>query len=151
MLKNVPTTSRNPFLLLIGSVLIWHIYHPLSLSSTFSIWSRHVSRSWWDKDTLWLRVMMWWWMVRMVCVSTRTHATYWLWNSIKSIFIICIISPLLVNSFQVKHFNWVFLFCWGKEKRHPSTLCTYIQHIRGFLYKPFIPNLKSTFFFTVYA
>ena len=58
-----------------GSVLTWHMYQPRSDSCTLSRWRRHISRSWCERDTRWFRVMMLWWIVRMVCVSMRTHAT----------------------------------------------------------------------------
>ena len=91
------TTSKYPRLLLIGSVLkrielspkfmfpttckyfsahlIWHMYHPLSDFWTFVKCSCHCLWSWWDKDTLWFRVITLLCIVSIVWVSTRTQAT----------------------------------------------------------------------------
>ena len=38
----LPTTSRNPLSLLMGSVLTWHIYQPRSDSWILLIWSRQI-------------------------------------------------------------------------------------------------------------
>ena len=72
----LPWTSRYPRLLLMGSVLTWHMYQPLSTSCTLAMCSFHSLCSRCDSDTRWLRVMMLLWIVRMVWVSTLTHATY---------------------------------------------------------------------------
>ena len=71
MMEGGTTTSKNPRSALMGSVLTWHMYQPRSDSCTLLICKRHILWSWWDKDMRWFRVMMLWWMVRMVCVSTK--------------------------------------------------------------------------------
>ena len=76
MIEGGTWTSMYPLLLLIGSVLTWHMYQPLSTSCTFDMWSFHSLCSRWESETLWFLVMMLLCMVRIVCVSTRTQATW---------------------------------------------------------------------------
>lgn len=70
-----PTTSKYPTWLFMGSVLIWHMYHPLSASRTSRICKYHDRWSLCVTPMRWFLVITWLWMVRMVCVSTRSHAT----------------------------------------------------------------------------
>lgn len=72
----LPTISMYPTWLFIGSVFIWHMYHPLSDSRTSLMWRNHVRRSLCVTPIRWFFVMTWLAMVRMVCVSTRSHATW---------------------------------------------------------------------------
>lgn len=62
--------------LFIGSVLIWHMYCPLSSSCTFLICKFHVVWSLCDTDTLGLCVMTWSCMACMAFVSALTHPTW---------------------------------------------------------------------------
>lgn len=71
-----PTTSKYPNWLFIGSVLIWHIYHPLSADRTSLMCKYHVRWSLWLTPILLFFVITWLWIVRMVCVSTLNHATW---------------------------------------------------------------------------
>lgn len=71
----LPTTSRYPTWLFIGSVFIWHIYHPLSDSLTSRMCRYHVRLSLCVTVMRWFLVMTCVAMVRMVCVSTLNHAT----------------------------------------------------------------------------
>lgn len=73
--KNLPTTSRKPVLLDIGSVLTWHMYHPRSSTRVSFMWSDHVRWPLWVTAIRWFFVMTWVAIVKMVCVSTRSHAT----------------------------------------------------------------------------
>lgn len=59
-----------------GSVFIWHMYHPRSDSRTSRMWRYHVRCSLCVTPIRWFFVITWLWMVRIVCVSTRSHATY---------------------------------------------------------------------------
>ena len=62
--------------LVMGSVLIWHMYNPLSLRCTTSI--SNVQELW----PLWLTLMrgllvtIWVWMAKMAFESDRSHATF---------------------------------------------------------------------------
>ena len=77
--NNLPTTSKYPERCLIGSVLIWHIYHPRSLGWT--LWSCKIQTlaAGLFNEILGFLVITLLWIVRMVWVSTLTHAT---WNNI---------------------------------------------------------------------
>lgn len=55
--------------------LTWHIYHPRSDSFTSLILSSQIFFSVFVIEIRWFLVIMWCWMVNMVCVSTRSHAT----------------------------------------------------------------------------
>lgn len=72
---SLPTTSRYPVWLFIGSVLIWHMYHPLSDSFTSRMWRNHVRWSLWETAIRWFFVITWLAIVNIVWVSTRSHAT----------------------------------------------------------------------------
>lgn len=61
--------------LFMGSVLIWHMYWPLSSSCTFLICKYHVEWSLCDTDTRGLCVMTWSWIAWMALVSAFTHPT----------------------------------------------------------------------------
>lgn len=74
--SRLPTTSRNPVLLDMGSVLTWHIYHPLSVSLVSRIWRHHLRWPLCVTAIRWFFVITWVAIVRIVCVSTRSHATY---------------------------------------------------------------------------
>lgn len=72
---NLPTTSRKAVCDFIGSVFIWHMYHPRSSSRTSrtcknqALWSLCVT------PILWFFVMTCVPIVRIVWVSTLNHAT----------------------------------------------------------------------------
>lgn len=76
---NLPTTSRKPVWLFIGSVFIWHMYQPRSVSRTSRMCKNQVRWSLWVTPILWFFVITWFAIVRIVWVSTRSHAT---WNNI---------------------------------------------------------------------
>lgn len=71
----LPTTLRYPTWLFIGSVLIWHIYQPMSLCLTSRICKYQLRCSVWVTAMRWFFVMTWLWIVRIVCVSTLSQAT----------------------------------------------------------------------------
>ena len=73
--SRLPTTSRKPVLLDIGSVLTWHMYHPRSFSRVSLMWRDHVRWPLWVTAIRWFFVITWLAIVRIVCVSTRSHAT----------------------------------------------------------------------------
>lgn len=81
----IPTTSKKPVWLFIGSVLIWHMYHPRSDSRRSLTFSCHVLNSEYVMPTRWFFVITWFWIVRMVWVSTRNHATWKKKQEIKNI------------------------------------------------------------------
>lgn len=58
-----------------GSVLIWHMYCPLSSSCTFLMCRFHVVWSLWDTDTRGLCVITWSWIAWIALVSAFTHPT----------------------------------------------------------------------------
>lgn len=64
-----------PTWLFIGSVLIWHMYSPLSSSCTLCMCRFHVLRSLCVTVTLGLCVMTWLWIAWMALVSDFTHPT----------------------------------------------------------------------------
>ena len=74
--NNLPTTSKYPERCLIGSVLIWHIYQPRSLGWT--LWSCKIQTlaAGLFNEILGFLVITLLWIVRMVWVSTLTHATW---------------------------------------------------------------------------
>lgn len=74
-LVHLPTTCKYPCWLFIGSVLIWHMYHPLSASFTSRMCRNHTRWSLCVTAIRWFFVITWLWMVNMVWVSTRNHAT----------------------------------------------------------------------------
>ena len=104
----LPTTFKYPLSLLMGSVLIWHIYHPLSDSWTLFKCNLHCLLSCWESDTLWFLVMIFVWIVNMVWVSTRTQATWF--KELRNMFV-CTYSlsinfkksHIIVNSFEINH------------------------------------------------
>jgi hypothetical protein len=58
-----------------GSVFTWHMYQPLSASCARCTCKNHSLDEGLDSDTRGLRVITLSWIVRIVWVSTRTHAT----------------------------------------------------------------------------
>lgn len=70
-----PTTLRYPIWLFMGSVLIWHMYHPLSDSLISLIRSCQMRCSVWVTEIRSLLVMTSVSIVSIVWVSTRSHAT----------------------------------------------------------------------------
>lgn len=77
----IPTTCKCAVWLFIGSVFIWHMYHPWSVSLTSLICNDHVLWSLCVIPILWFFVITCPAIVSMVCVSTLNHAT---WNKRKS-------------------------------------------------------------------
>lgn len=71
----LPTTFKYPTWLFIGSVLIWHMYHPLSDSCTSLRCKYQIFCSTWVTAILWFLVITCTWMVRIVWVSTLNQAT----------------------------------------------------------------------------
>lgn len=57
-------------------VFTWHIYQPRSFSSTSFMCKYHDRWSLCVRLILWFCVITLWWIDSIVCVSTRTHATY---------------------------------------------------------------------------
>lgn len=72
---SLPTTSKYPERCLIGSVLIWHMYQPLSVDCTLCNCKIHSLVEGLLSEIRGLRVITLLWIVRIVCVSTRTQAT----------------------------------------------------------------------------
>lgn len=62
-------------LLDIGSVLTWHMYHPLSVSLVSRMWRHHLRWPLCVTAIRWFFVITCVAIVRIVCVSTRSHAT----------------------------------------------------------------------------
>lgn len=121
---SLPTTSRYPVWLFIGSVLIWHMYHPLSDSFTSRMWRNHVRWSLWETAIRWFFVITWLAIVNIVWVSTRSHATC---NKIEKTLLVSVrISPLS-SQFLITRYNTQsnrtiteivsFRQFFGKEKR----------------------------------
>ena len=79
-----PTTSRYPDLWIMGSVLIWHMYHPRSLSCALWMLRNHLWPEGRVREMRGFRVITLLWIVNMVWVSTRTQAT-WEWRYSKLI------------------------------------------------------------------
>jgi hypothetical protein len=71
-----PITSRWPTWLFGGSVLIWHMYQPRSLSLTFRTCRYHVRWSLCVTLIRWFFVITWLAIVRIVYVSKCSHTTY---------------------------------------------------------------------------
>lgn len=71
----LPTTCSWCVWLIIGSVLTWHMYLPPS-DGPISLRVRVQAPSPWLTLTRWFLVMTWAAIVRIVCVSTRSHATW---------------------------------------------------------------------------
>lgn len=71
---HLPTTFKYAIWLFIGSVFIWHIYHPLSDSLTSRIFNIQARFSACVTIIRWFFVITCVWIVRIVCVSTRNHA-----------------------------------------------------------------------------
>lgn len=73
--------------LFIGSVLIWHIYPPLSSSVTVLMWRFHVLTSRCETLTRGLWVITWSWIAWIAFVSAFTQPTFTrnFWNHISTI------------------------------------------------------------------
>jgi len=69
------TTSKYPERCLMGSVLIWHMYQPRSSGCTLCSCKVQTLDFGLLSEIRGLRVITLLWMVRIVCVSTRTQAT----------------------------------------------------------------------------
>ena len=72
---SLPTTSKYPERCLMGSVLIWHMYQPRSSGCTLCSCKVQTLDFGLLSEIRGLRVITLLWMVRIVCVSTRTQAT----------------------------------------------------------------------------
>lgn len=104
---NLPTTSKNPVLLDIGSVLTWHMYHPRSVSRVSLMWRDHVRWPLCVTAIRWFLVITWLAIVKMVCVSTRSHAT-------------------CKSPRQILLFIYLYTYIWDGDKTFCRIKCSHI-------------------------
>jgi hypothetical protein len=86
--KDSPTTSKNPDRCTIGSVLIWHMYQPRSDGWTLWMCRNHWLFEGRESEIRGFLVITLLWIVSIVCVSTRTQATYIILNRHNSFFLV---------------------------------------------------------------
>lgn len=87
-------------LLDIGSVLTWHMYHPLSVSLVSRMWRHHLRWPLCVTAIRWFFVITCVAIVRIVCVSTRSHATC---QTKETIFICSIFNSIRDTSNDIKY------------------------------------------------
>lgn len=123
----LPTTFKNPTWLFMGSVLIWHMYQPMSVSLMSRICKYQFRCSVWVTAMRWFFVITWLCMVRIVWVSTLSHATWKIQNIFR-------------NNFKLKKMENMYMKLYVKDlesvywKRQP-----HVSQIKNLLLK-IIPN-----------